>query len=374
MSKRKILFFINSLRSGGAEGVLVNLANNLNQEKYEITLLSLFNVGINRNKLNSNIKYHYIFNRVYPGITYVQKILPRTFLYQTWIKGEYDIVISYLQGITTRVVSGAPKSQKIIAWIHGTFDKKFHSRPYRSINEMLSSYKKMDRVVAVSKDIANSFLCETNNLCPVETIYNVHDVANIKSLAREKLEIFKHPDVITFITVGSLYNVKGHERLLRSLYKLKHEGYRFHLFIIGDGELSKKLTEQVEFDLGMKDEVTFCGYQINPYKYMANADMLLSASYSEGFSGTVSEATIIGIPTLTTMCSGMKEILGENNEYGIVVENSDMGLYQGLKLVLNDPKILYNYKEKVQYRSAFFDTEVTVRQAEKLFDQLLINN
>ncbi|MFQ6827736.1 MAG: glycosyltransferase [Faecalimonas sp.] len=52
----------------------------------------------------------------------------------------------------------------------------------------------------------------------------------------------------------------------------------------------------------------------NPYKYIANSDMLVCSSYSEGFSSVVAESIIIGTPVLTTDCSGMREMLGEQND------------------------------------------------------------
>ena len=61
--------------------------------------------------------------------------------------------------------------------------------------------------------------------------------------------------------------------------------------------------------------------------------MYICSSRREGFSTAVTEALILGLPTVSTNCSGAEELLGKNNEYGIVVENSEIGIYKGLKNV-----------------------------------------
>ena len=62
----------------------------------------------------------------------------------------------------------------------------------------------------------------------------------------------------------------------------------------------------------------------------------------------------------------MKEMLGENNEYGIVTENDEDALYQGIKTLLDDPKLLAHYKEQAALRGMDFSTENTVKAVEEM--------
>ena len=116
----------------------------------------------------------------------------------------------------------------------------------------------------------------------------------------------------------------------------------------------------------MTDSVTFLGYQTNPYKYVAKCDLFVCASHSEGFSTAATEALIVGTPVVTTLVSGMKELLGKHNEWGIVTENDEESLYQGIKRVLDDPKLLAHYKEKAAQRGKMFSTENTVSAVEEM--------
>ena len=67
------------------------------------------------------------------------------------------------------------------------------------------------------------------------------------------------------------------------------------------------------------------------------------------------------------MCSGAQELLGYNNEYGLVVENSENGIYYGLKYMLTHPKELLRYRELAKQRGLYFSKEKTVKAVEEMF-------
>lgn len=364
----RLLFVINSLRGGGAEKVLVNIVNALNKQKYDITLLVLFGDGVNKQFLNPNIKIKRLYKKAPLGFVHIAKLFPAGLLHKFFIKGKYDIEISYLQGVCTRIVGGAPKGQKTVAWIHN-FDRP--DRIFRSRKEMHTILQKSSMVACVSKYTKEQVDKISNNKIISKVLYNTQDVETILRSASEPVLDMESTDVIKFVAVGTLYDIKGYLRLLRCLLKYKLEGYKFKMYFVGDGPQRKELEDFVSNN-DMENYVTFWGFDKNPYKYMAKADMFICSSYTEGFSGTVSEATILGIPTLTTECAGMKEILGNNNEYGIVVDNTDIGLENGIRNVLSNPEILKYYKDAVKRRSDFFKPEKTVSEVEALFDKLVM--
>ena len=96
----------------------------------------------------------------------------------------------------------------------------------------------------------------------------------------------------------------------------------------------------------------------------------MCSSHSEGFSTAATEALIVGTPVCTVDVSGMKELLGEDNEYGIVTENSEEALYQGIKQLLDNPALLTHYKEKAQERGKMFSTTQTVSAVENMLEAL----
>ena len=111
-------------------------------------------------------------------------------------------------------------------------------------------------------------------------------------------------------------------------------------------------------------------YNTNPYKYIKNSDMFVCSSVAEGFSTAATEALIVGTPVVTVEVSGMKEMLGENNEYGIVTENNEDALYEGIKKMLTTPGMLEDYAKRAKERGKEFSTEKTVKAVEKMFERL----
>ena len=104
----------------------------------------------------------------------------------------------------------------------------------------------------------------------------------------------------------------------------------------------------------------------NPYSIMAKHDVFICSSRSEGYSTAVTEALVLGLPVFTTDCSGMKELLGDNNEYGIVVENNEDSLYLGLKQLLDSPKDIQFYAQKAIERGKYFSLENQILEIEKI--------
>ena len=98
--------------------------------------------------------------------------------------------------------------------------------------------------------------------------------------------------------------------------------------------------------------------------------MFVCSSYREGFSTAVTESLVVGTPVVSTLCSGAQELLGYNNEYGLIVENSEEGIYKGLKKLLEDKELLEYYKKKAAERGSFFSKEKTVEAVEKMLDEI----
>ena len=177
-------------------------------------------------------------------------------------------------------------------------------------------------------------------------------------------DIFR-ADEIKLIGVGKIEEVKGFDRLARIHKRFIDEGYPVHTYILGEGSKRDELSAFLEAE-NIRDSFTFLGYQTNPYKYVKNSDLFVCSSHSEGFSTAATEALIVGTPVVTTLVSGMKEMLGENNEWGIVTENDEEALYLGIKRLLDDQALLAYYKEKAAQRGKTFSTANTVSAVEDM--------
>ena len=88
--------------------------------------------------------------------------------------------------------------------------------------------------------------------------------------------------------------------------------------------------------------------------YKRQADLFVCSSRAEGYSTVITEALILGLPIITTRCAGMQELLGENGEFGLIVDNNGTSLYEGLKTLLSSNTCLMHYKQKSQEKGRQF--------------------
>ena len=122
---------------------------------------------------------------------------------------------------------------------------------------------------------------------------------------------------------------------------------------------------------GLQNSFTFLGYQTNPYKYVSRCDLFVCTSTAEGFSTAATEALIVGTPVVTTPVAGMKEMLGENDEYGIIAEMSEESLYDSIKEMIRNPDKRKFYKKQAEKRGKDFSKGKTVKAVEKMLIELL---
>ena len=237
---------------------------------------------------------------------------------------------------------------------------------FSSLESERKCYEKFDKVICVSKNVRDQFIKKFNyDNSKVEIKYNPVDKIDIQNKAKEEVTDIKKPERFVFCTIGRLVTQKGYDRLLRVHNKLVKEGLDYEIWIIGEGNKRPLLEEYIK-ENNLSDTVKLLGFKANPYKYLNLADSFVCSSRAEGFSTVASEAVILGKPIVTVNCSGMHELLGENNEYGLVVENNEDALYEGMKTMLENKDIFNNYLEKVKERESIFDYKVAVKNIEEL--------
>ena len=136
----KILFLIHDLGQGGAEKVLVNLLNNLDKTKFDVTLMVLFGGGIHENSLDPSIKLIRIFKKMIPGNSIWLKLATPRQLHRMFIHDKYDIEIAYLEGPSARIISGcSDKKTKLISWIHSKQSPMKQLSRYTNIIKKINS-------------------------------------------------------------------------------------------------------------------------------------------------------------------------------------------------------------------------------------------
>lgn len=378
---KKILFIVPSMAGGGVERCMLNILNRMDLQKYKITILAIMSGGELEESIPSGIDYRYCWKRQFkflgkriPGTDrlfhWIFTICNEKLLHRLFVRGKYDVEIDYWGQEGLKLILGSFSKTRKIVFTHFDMNSESmrHSNfPYKTKENLRDAYLRADLIANVSKDCRQSMIdrfdfteAEQKKLV---ISYNINLTDQILEKAEESVSLPSSEGRILCAS-GRLHPVKGYDRLIKICARLKVEGFCFQLLILGEGKERGRLEELIEKNK-LQDTVKLLGFQNNPYKYMSKADIFICSSYFEGFSTVVSEAVVLGIPTVTTNCTGAKEILGDS-EYGIVTEMDDESLYNGIRRMLDDEKIYKYYKGKVRERQRFFDVNVRMKEFESL--------
>ena len=370
----KILFLIPTLGNGGAEKTLLQLVNNYSIagcDNSEIHVKCLFNKGNLINKLNDNVKFSFVFKHCFRGNIYFLKLFSPKFLFKRFIKEKYDIIVPFLEGPTTRIISGCNYDAKLLNWVHTSSNSvSVLAKSYRSKKELQKCYIKYDKTVFVAETAQKTFLAQFPELADIScsVVYNPINTEEVIENSNESCEILFDKTEFNIVSVGRMEKVKSFDRLIDVVSKLNKElDKRIHLYLIGDGSQREVLKNKVK-DLKCEKFITFMGFKPNPYKYVKQSDLYVCSSLREGYSTSVIEALVLGIPVVTTDCSGMTEILGHNQEYGLITKNDEESLFEGIKSLLTDNTLYQKYKKSAEVRGKDFSLKDNIAKFKKVIE------
>lgn len=362
-----VLFFIDTLTGGGAEKVLRTLVNNMDQARFEITVMTLWPEDKDK-LLVPGIRYRSVYsedNRINRVRCRLESQLGLT--YRLHMRGAYDIEIAYLECAPTKIMAASSNKKALkLAWVHCDLIKKSED-PKAFARKCAPWYAKFDKVICVSENVRSSFAELFGQSPETAVLYNVNDETEIlrKAWTGETPEKRR----LTVVTAGRLCAQKGYDRLLRAHKKLLKEGYAYDLWILGEGPERPSMEAYIR-ENELSDSVRLLGFCENPYPYFQAADMLVCSSRYEGFSTFVTEGLILGKAVVTTDCTGMRELLGDS-EYGLIVPNSEAGIYEGLKRLLDDPELRGCYATRAEIKGRSLRKEEMVRSTERFFEEEL---
>lgn len=371
--KKRILFMMPALPGGGAEKVCIDILKNFDYESYEVTLFLEYREGIYLDDVPEEVKVLALhpqntiwFERLHRILRYFHcytlfhKLVYKYMLLRLLKGVSFDTIVSFMEGSAVRFHSYIThKADENLSWVHIDLEQKHWSLDFfRNKKDELEAYKKMDEIVFVSKDVKRKFLKLypiSNDKCTV--IYNLINKDVIRQFA-DQINVEKRK--FTICMVGRLNRQKRYDRALSIAKYLKREGYDFDLWIIGEGNLEKAMKAMCN-DYEIDDCVHFLGFQKNPYPYMKVADIYLNTSEAEGYPLVICEAMCLGLPIVATEISGAREIL-DHSEYGLLVSESEKDIYNGVKMLMDNPSLREKYRRVVLRRAEIFDVPTTMAQ------------
>lgn len=377
--KKKILIVNNIIQGGGVEKLMYDLVLYWH-EKYDITIMTNYREDAFEQLYPEDVTYLEAYCKNENDGSIIGKIcnkiktrLHKDRLQKQIQQSNFDIAIAIKEGWKMLEVSRLNIPEKY-CWVHTDYNNYYYTQGiYDTAENERECMKQFKKIVCVSEDIRKGIIDvigDPGNLC---VKYNPIDIELIKKKAEEELvdvEPEAKQGVPRFVTVGRLNYQKGYDLLLEACAMLEKDGLEFEAWIIGGpepwGDEHDRLY-RAHKRLGLKN-VKFLGARSNPYKYMKVADWFLSSSIFEGYSLVSQEAAVLDVPMLLTDCSGVRELLGDS-KYGIVMDISVQGIYEGMKRVIEHPELHEHYKKKIMERKSMITYEERIKEIEKLWEE-----
>lgn len=363
---QKIIFGITSLSLGGAERVLVDLANELSL-KYDVTIFALYGKGEFEEELNNRVHLIKMYEESYSELTKIEKIKislkilwNKKSIYKKYLNNNYDVKIAFLEGPITRLFSIKNKERKKVAWVHNDIGQVFGKNLKSKIKIRIDKkcYSNYNDIVFVSEDNKKEFekIYNLNNNRIV--IQNYISSERVLEKSKQDFENIFEKEKINFLTVARLTNQKAIDRLIKVHSKLIKDGFDHNFFVIGDGPEKEKLKEMIKlYDV----EKTFklLGKKNNPYPYIKHCNIFALLSYFEGYGMVLEEAKILNKPIIITNTAARESVSTYKKSY--IVDNTEEGIYKGIK---NSIKLLeeWKYEKNVTY----LENCSIIKQIEKL--------
>ena len=328
---KKVIFFIESLQTGGAQKNLIYLANSLSKKKYKVFLVTYNHIPdeykienqVNRIKLDLSAPSKHFFSSFLNNLKRIKE-------FRFIIKSKNpDVIVSFI-GTTNILISISAifLKKKIIISERNDPEKQEIGKIWRFLSNF--TYR-MASIITINSRHGFDFLKKKLNRT---NIYFVPNFVIPISSTNKKINLQNF-----ILSIGRLTKQKGFDKLIKSFVEYKDsKKNNLKLVILGEGEdlfFLKKLIPRK-----YKNEILFLG-KVDPFPYYKNCRIFVLASRFEGTPNVLFEAMSHGITIIVRKSGlGMDEYL-KNMENAIIVDkNKDINsLSEAIDYCLSNPNL-----------------------------------
>ena len=294
--RKSVVFILPSFAGGGAERVMIMLANGLDRTHFDPSIIVLQEFGPLREIVADDIS---IINLGRPKLRYALKPL-----FTAIRKSQpYAVVptMGYLNLGVLAIWKMTGLNIKVIIREANEVDATIQAIKFPLLGRMLYSYlyPQASHIITPTRMIS----ADLNNRWKVsdKKLVVLPNPVDVKMLRKRASIIKRHPgEGKRFVASGRLVEQKGFDQLINWLREMPSNT---HVTIFGEGDMKNSLVAQAQ-KMKVGKQVRFAGFSINPWGYYAGADAFLLTSRWEGMSNASLEALAVGTPIIGTPQSG----------------------------------------------------------------------
>lgn len=340
--KRKVLIVIPTLGTGGGEKFVMDLANGLNKEKFQVKILVLYPKSgsiFDRFAEENGLIVEYLDKKL--GFDW--KIL---FKVQRVVRAfSPDVIHTNLDAIQYLSLSYRRKQCKLHT-VHNMADKEASGlRCYiRQVIFHIFGVTPVAISHIVQKSITEVYHIENEK---IPLVYN--------GIECKRYELPKIPsNKIRLITVASMHKIKNHAFLIDCFAQLCQEHADLHLTLVGDGVLRADIESQI-VALNLQERITLTGNVLDVENYLADADLYVAASIYEGLPISILEAMASGLPIVSTSVGGVPDVV-KHERNGLLVNLGEKDAYvAALKKLIENKELRENYARAAKETAKQYD-------------------
>ena len=372
--RRKVCFVLPSLAGGGAERVAVQLLNALDGSHWDRSMYLFRREGPYLSELASDIRLS--AGQSSSRLGRWREL--RRFIADT----KPDLVMSFLSYTTVLSAARAGSASTRVVFAQGTpvsaflqdadygWQRPLRRRLFTAVTRL--GYAAADLVIATSRGVAQDLTAAFGvDPARLRVIPNPIDIESVRALAHEAIEP-AHAAQWTgpaIVAAGRLADVKNYPLLIEAL-ALVRARVPARLFVLGQGDQEPAL-RQLAANRGVGDAITWCGFQGNPWKYMARADVFALTSRYEGFGNVLVEAMACGVPAIATRSAGTDDIINDGVDGVLVAHHTPDAVAAALTRVLLDRPLRDRMAASARESSERFARPVIARAYDRIFAEAL---